>query len=71
MTMKAIPTLFISKKEFAFKSFAEEVEDVLYGELPDKMEFETIEEAQAYQETLDSSKYSSYIGNVYRNYYSG
>lgn len=65
--LKSIPTVFISKREFGFKSFAEEVEDILYGELPEKVEFNTIDEARAYQESLDKTKYTSYIANVSYN----
>ena len=68
--IKSIPTVFISKKKLAFKSLIEEVEDILYGELPEKVEFDTIEEARAYQESLDDSKYFSYIANVSYNTFS-
>ena len=64
---KSIPTVFISKREFGFKSLAEEIDDILYGELPEKVEFDTIEEARAYQESIDKSKYTSYIANVSYN----
>ena len=63
--IKSIPTVFITKREnIRFKKLKEEIEDILYGELPEKVEFDTIEEARAYQESLDDSKYFSYIANV-------
>ena len=62
--LKSIPTVFISKREYGFKSFAEEIVEILYGELPEEVEFDTIEEAREYQESLDKSKYFSYIANV-------
>ena len=63
--LKSIPTVFISKREnVRFKTFSEEIDDILYGERPKKVEFSTIEEARAYQESLDKSKYFSYIANV-------
>lgn len=62
--MKSIPTVFISKREFGFKSFKEEIEDILYGEDSIEVEFDTIEEAQTYQESLDKSKYFSHIAYV-------
>ena len=63
--LKSIPTVFITKREnIRFKKLKEEIEDILYGELPEKVEFDTIEEARAYQESLDKSKYFSYIAYV-------
>ena len=48
--IKSIPTVFITKREnIRFKKLKEEIEDILYGELPEKVEFDTIEEARAYQ----------------------
>ena len=63
--LKSIPTVFITKREnVRFKTLSEEIDDILYGERPKKVEFDTIEEARAYQESLDESKYFSYIANV-------
>ena len=62
---KSIPTVFITKREnVRFKKLEEELNDILYGEGHEKVEFDTIEEARAYQKSLDESKYFSYIANV-------
>ena len=76
-----IPTVFITKREnIRIKNLKEELNDILYGEeLNDilygeelgKVEFNTIEEAKAYQETLDKTKYFSYIACVTYVPYSG
>ena len=63
--LKSIPTVFITKREnIRFMAPMEEINHILYGECPEKVEFNTIEEARAYQESLDKSKYFSYIANV-------
>lgn len=63
---KSIPTVFITKREnVRFMTVKEEINDILYGEeSEEKVEFSTIEEARAYQASLDKSKYFSYIANV-------
>ena len=63
--LKSIPMVFITKREnVRFMKLKEEIEEILYGELPEQVEFDTIEEAREYQESLDKSKYFSYIANV-------
>ena len=63
--LKSIPTVFITKREnVRFMELKEEIEHILYGEGPEKVEFSTIEEARAYQASLDKSKYHSYIAYV-------
>ena len=63
--LKSIPTVFITKREnVRFMELKEEIEHILYGEGPEKVEFSTIEEARDYQASLDKSKYHSYIAYV-------